>query len=204
MFKKIIIFFYISLIINGFIHLFLPIKTITVHPLRTNVNQKIQSYINYPLIYFNQGLIEKNIYNLNRFYYNIKINYKENSVEVHYDYEKPVLIWNNTVITLHGKKYNYESSLLLPTVNENLKDVLTIAKTINTKFSVKLIESIKYENYTWVIYMGNGQKWIGQYSWNKTIKDLNKIPKKAINTIIRENRHQIIFILNNRLLMKKR
>lgn len=187
----------------GLIQLFIPIQEIHINPFRTQVHQHFQNYISKPIIYLNQGLVEKNVFQLNRFYYNIKLIYNNSSVIIDYKYQKPVLKYKDWIVTSHGKMYQYESTLLLPIIDENYRQVKIVATHLHEKFPIKLIDNIKYHNYKWVITMNNGQQWIGDYSWEKTWRHLNFIDKKKIKSIINNKNYDLIFILKNRLLLHK-
>ena len=204
MLKKVIVFFYIILIFVSLLKLLKPINNIIIKPQRTQVIQYFEYYVNKPIMYLNKGFIEKQFFKLNKFYYDPQIVYENNNIIINFKYQKPVFVYKNSIITNHGKTFFHHKSFLLPTIDEKFHEIINISKNINEKFPIKLIANIKYENYQWVITTRNNQEWICGYSWNKCYKNLKNIKKKNIKNIITNNNHKIIFVLKNRLLMKKK
>jgi hypothetical protein len=202
MLKKITIFLYITAIGMTLNLLKIPIKYIQLKPFRSVVNDKFQSFINKPIIFLNPAIVEYILKFHNRFYQNIKVEYlsKSNAINIDFQYKKPSLIYKNSVVTSDGKFFYYNTTLLLPTVNEsiNKKDIVFIAKNLSKYFSIKSIETIEYNNYNWIIKFRNQQLWYLGWDLNKFFNIKNKFNKKIIKNIVNNPQYEKIYFIKKK------
>ena len=205
--KKIIIFLYIIIILWTIIIIQIPIKEINILPKKTMVLKKFHKYINKPMVLLNNGVVEKNILLTSRFYSSVKTqwNFNGNQLNIYYEYQKPSVFYKNSIITSFGKQLHYESALLLPVLDNSVDKnmAIVIGSTLSKKFSIKLVESIKFENYQWIMIMRNGQIWYCSYSWNKFLNNLKGFSKKEIKTIINYG-YGKVFVGKNALLVQNK
>ena len=205
--KKIIIFFYIIIVLWTIITIQQPIKEINITPKKTMILKHFQKYLNQPIFLLNNGVVEKNILLTSRFYSSVetKWDFKTNTIHINYEYQKPSLFYKNSVITSFGKQLKYETALLLPVMADdvNKNTAVLIGASLSKKFSIKLIESIKFENYQWMMTMRNGQIWYCSYSWNKFLKNIENFSKKEIKSVI-NNDYPKVFVGKNSFLVKKK
>lgn len=199
MMKKIIIFLYITAIGWTLNLMNTNIEIINIKPSRIHLNRIFQWYLNKPMILLNNGLIQRLVENSNRFYKNISVEWlpHEKTINISYDYEKPSLIYKDYVVTSWGNFFHYDSSLLLPIVNENIskKDILMLSKNLYKYFSIKLIKEINYENYNWIIIFRNNQKWYLGWDLNKFFNKNNQLNKKITKKIIENSQYEKIFFI---------
>jgi hypothetical protein len=208
-FKKFLIFFYICILLFSFSLLNKSLEILELYPQRTMVEKNFKFFFHKPLIFLNQGTVEKILKQQYRFLKSITIerNFHENKVKIFYQYYKPVFLYQNKVVTSNGKIYQYESSLLLPTVLSPLShgEIPLVAWFLNTYFSIKTIEWIKFDGLVWIVGLRNGQQWILMYNWSKTLNYFKKssIGKKEITQIINEP-YEKVWVCKKGLLMKKK
>ncbi len=184
----------------------IKVQHIEMNPVKTQVLKNFNGYINGPVIFLNNGVIEKNILLTSRFYSHVvgRWHWSQGQLQVTYAYQKPSLFYKNSIITSFGKQLQYETALLLPTLVHGTKhQAIAIGLSLNKKFSIKLIETIQWKNHQWIMVMRNGQIWYCGYSWKKFIKNLDNFSKKEIKNIIQGN-YSKVFIIKNNLLLKNK
>jgi hypothetical protein len=175
-------------------------------PARIHLIKSLESYENRSFLSLNNGILDKIIICANRFYRPLKHQWdmKNQIIYVNYQYEKPSCLYKNKVITSMGNVFQYQSSLLLPTISDEVprNEAIMMGSSLNKKFSIKLIETIQWQDHQWTMTMRNGQIWYCGYNWVKFMKNIHRIPKVTIKKVINGN-YEKVFVIKNNLLLKK-